>query len=387
MQNSQPDSRIKILYIITRGEMGGAQRYVLDLAKNFAQQDFSVTVVMGREKTQLAEELKNINIRTILANHLVRDIRPVQDLLAIWELKTIISRENPQVIHLNSSKAGILGSLAAWLARNPNVIFTAHGFAFLEPLSTLRQILYFWAEKIASKFRKKIICVSNLDRESALKRRLCKPEKLITIHNGIDIANLQFLPISVARQRLNLLPRNQIIGTIAYLYPNKGIRFFIAAAARILKQYPATQFVVLGTGEQQKNLQKFIEKLQISKKFFLLNPSGFSPASYLSAFDIFVLPSLKEGFPYTILEAMAAGKPIVASSVGGIPEMLTDGTEGLLVKPGNDETLVQSLSRLIRDPGLAKKMGQQAQKKILHFTLRKMIDQTRHVYQELLTKL
>lgn len=191
-----------ICFVVTQGELGGAQRYVFDLAASLAG-SYRVLVVVGAEKSELQQKLQEANVEVKMANNLVRKIHPIKDLRAIFELRKVFREIKPDIVHLNSSKAGVMGSISARLAGIKNVIFTAHGFAFLEPHSWIIRQIYFWAEKIASLFRRKIICVSEFDRQEAIKWGLCQPEKLVTIHNGIEPFNVIATP-SLARGKQSL---------------------------------------------------------------------------------------------------------------------------------------------------------------------------------------
>lgn len=413
----------KILFIITQGEMGGAQRYVLDLTKNLDKSAYQILVVMGEEKTELRNRLREFNIPVKLAKHLKRNIHPLHDLLAIWELKKMIKEFRPDIVHLNSSKAGILGSLAARLAGVKNVIFTAHGFAFLEPHGWLVRQSYFWAEKLATYCRKMIITVSDFDRETAIKSKIGRAEKFQTIHNGIDLSisnhhNPSPPPLTLrggvlasrqGKPPLKIRPacgtgredeKELFIGTIANLYPAKGLQYLIEAARLV----PHAQFVVIGEGQERKNLELQIKKYGLENRFFL---TGAIPEAQelLPAFDVYVISSLKEGFPYTLLEAMRAGLAIVATSVGGIPEAISPSlflplpstkgegkgeierglnATGILVEPKNPQALAQAIITLLQNPELKKTLGANARERVKNFSIAKMLEATAAVYRELM---
>ncbi len=372
---------IKILYIITQGEMGGAQRYVFDLATNLDKTRYEILAAVGTENPDLNNSLLKKGIKTAGLHHLKRSISPGHDLLAIFEIKKLIKKYQPDIVHLNSSKAGVLGSIAAYLAGNRNVVFTAHGFAFLEPNNFLVKQIYFWAEKFASLFRKKIITVSDFDRTSAIADKLSGPEKLITVHNGIILSSPPHEggPEGVAEQKNTMTSPNPssrggvkpVIGTIAHDYPTKDLKTLRAAFEIVKEEFPQAELKIV---------------------------SGVTDAvKLLSGFDVYVCSSVKEGFPYTILEAMRAGLPIVSTNVGGIPEAITpylspsplagegggEGAVGILVPPKNPEALAQAIKQLLVNPELALKLGQNAQKKVQQFSLDKMLAETERVYQSL----
>ena len=367
----------KILFVITQGEWGGAQRYVFDLATNLGSE---TAVVIGEKHSELGTRLAKSGIKTFAAGHLRRDINPLHDLLAIFELKRIFQNIRPDIVHLNSSKAGVLGSIAAHLAGVPKVIFTAHGFAFLEPQPWIMKQIYYFAERFACLFRDKIICVSEYDRQAAIKAKLCPAEKLVTIHNGIRLqkSDVRSQSSDNRNQTSAIRPpssdlRVPIIGTIAHLYKTKGLNYLIDAARSI-----DAQFMVIGDGPERNNLESLIAKYNLGNKIKILGAKE-NAADYLPQFDIFVLPSVKEGFPYAILEAMAAGLPIVATPVGGIPE--AQGDAGILVPPKDSKALATAIQSLIDDPKRAKKMGLAAHERIKQFSFEKMLEETIKIYK------
>lgn len=423
MNTRQSGKTVKIIYFITQGEMGGAQKYVFDLATHLPANEFDIAVFMGPEKQDLKIALHKKGIRTGIVKNLVRNINPARDIAAIFEIRKIIRAERPDIVHLNSTKAGFLGSLAARLAGFGNVIFTAHGFSFLEPASGFLKFFYLWAEKIARPFRKIIITVSEADRKAAIKYKLGRPENIIAIHNGIRSNSPPHeegsgeVPSAKTTMTPSWSPPHEgekiVIGAIANLYPTKGIKYLIEAAKIVVTKFPIAKFVIIGEGSERNNLESRIKDLSLEKNFRLLGAVS-NTLEYLSQFHIFILPSVKEGFPYSILEAMAAGLPIVSTAVGGIPEMINrplsfrhpgapqsgaigsrdsigppglqndTKNNGMLVPPKDPRALAQAIVYLLENPEVAKTLGRNAQEKVKTFSLEKMLRETNAVYQELL---
>lgn len=355
---NEGQKRTKILYIITQGELGGAQRYVADLTTHLDKNRYDIVAAVGNGQDALSKNLENLGYKVLTVKNLTRNIHPLKDIAAILEIKKIIKKINPDIIHLNSSKAGVLGSFAAKLEGNKNVVFTAHGFAFLEPHAF--KFIYFWAEKLASFLRKVIITVSEYDREQAIKYKLCPPEKLVTIHNGIEINDSEFQTTSYQLPATHLT-----IGTIAHDYPTKDLNTLREAFALVKKDYPNAELVIIGRGGTTGELPNTRAALEV--------------------FDIYVCSSVKEGFPYSILEAMRAGLPIVSTAVGGIPEAIEHGKQGLLVPPKNPEAMAMAIKKLIANPKLAEQLGRNARKKIKKFSLKRMVEETEAVYRKLVT--
>lgn len=375
--------RIKILYIITLSESGGAQRYILDLTMHLNDK-FEIVVAAGGNE-QLFNQLEKNEIKNVKLKHLIRNINPLKDLLSLVEIYHLIKKQKPDILHLNSSKAGVLGAVAGKLTGVKKIIYTVHGFVFNEPMPAWKKSLYIWLEKFSAKFKKTLICVSEFDQQQGLKYKIAPPKKLIIVHNGINVSALNFLSKEEAKKILtttyHLPPTNyQLIGTIANFYPAKGLLYFIQAAHQVVKRHPDAHFVIIGDGELRPALKTEIKKLQLENNFHLIGAIN-NAAQLLPSFDIYVCPSIKEGFPYSILEAMAAGLPIVATNVGGIPEMITDQKEGILVKAKDVNALASSILKLINDKKNADKLASVAVKKVReNFSLEKMILETKKIY-------
>lgn len=406
-----------ILYLITQSELGGAQRYIFDLAENL-REEFQISVAFGKqgEEKELAKKLNNIGIKNYTIKYLKREISPINDLFTIFEIIKLIKKLKPDIIHLNSSKISILGSLAAKICFMFHVscfiIYTVHGWVFNEPLPKWKKLFYQYAEKFTAKFKNKIICVNELDYEIAKNELKIPEKKIILIHHGIKPIN--FLSKEYAREKIfPVMPEGAerpivsrensrrinneilslrsrmtdsiIIGTIANLYKTKGLEYLIKTT-KILSTFNPEysgqlSTIIIGEGEERKNLENLIAKNNLQNSFFLIGKIE-NAAELLKAFDIYVCSSVKEGLPYSILEAMQAGLPIVATNVGGIPEMIEDKKNGLLVRPQNPEELAEKIKILIEDENLRNALGARAkinaEKK---FGVKGMIEETKKIYK------
>jgi len=386
----------KILYIITQSELGGAQKNVFDLAYALKEK-YEIVVAAGPDGGgDLYNLLKEKQIRYVKLRWLRRnDINPFADLVGLWEIFRLIKKEKPDIVHLHSSKAGFSGSIAAKLF-GIKVVYTVHGAVFEAAFSAPARKFYLWLEKFSALFKDKIICVSGNDKKIWLKYKAAPEEKLVVVHNGIDYQNLNLLPKDEARENLFSLsqqlfeavsgskPDLKIVGTIANFYPEKGLPFLVQAAKIILKEnhFQNIIFIVIGEGYQREILKEMIKDSGLEEKFILTGKIDNAP-KYLKAFNIFVLPSIKEGFPYTILEAMAGGLPIVASYVGGIPEMVKNEENGFLVLPKNAQMLAERITEILEKQNLAERFAQNSKIKIQEFSLEKMVDETENIYKNL----
>lgn len=361
---------MKILYVITQAEIGGAQKYVLDLARAF-----NGTVVSGTDSQELANRAQEIGVKYLGLPELKRNISPFLNIAAILALRKIYREIKPDIVHLNSSMAGFLGSLAA-VGLKTKVIYTAHGFVFNESLPRFKKMTYIWLEKFASKFRDKIITVSDYDYNSALRYKIAPKAKLITIHNGLE--QKDFLTKEDALHALRLPSDKFIIGTIANAYPTKGIETLLKAINLLDNQTKQDLiYVLIGDGPEMPKYKAYITKHNLTNNIRLLGNMP-NASKYLKAFNIFVLPSIKEGFPYAILEAMQAGVPIIASKVGGIPEAIVDA--GIQTNPDDPQGLSIAIAKLLNNPDTQTILAKKSLERAKAFSLENMLSRTLETY-------
>ena len=352
-----------------------AQRYVYDLARELPREDFEVVVACGGSGV-LVDKLKEAQARTIPLS-LTRDISPFRDLTSFFALVRLFRTERPHVVHLNSAKASGLGALAARFAGVPNIIFTAHGWAFNEDRSLLSRIAIKFLSWLTVILTHKTIAVSEAVHRDTRNWPFVK-NNVITIHNGVD--SIPFLSREEAHTKLNLPSDAFIIGTIAELHSNKGLSYAIEAITKLSEKHPDFYYVVLGDGEEKSRLNALVEARGLHGRVLLL---GFvkDASRYLKAFDCFVLPSIKEGLPYVILEAGLAKLPVIATSIGGIPEVIDDQKTGLLVPARNANAIAEALEKLITSPALHTSLGSSLYEKVLNdFSLDDMTTETLRLY-------
>ena len=376
----------KILFCVTNSDLGGAQRYIIDLATILLKRNYDVGVACGGDGKAFNQLQKN-GAKIFILHSLTREIRPIKDRQALFQLISIFKKEKPDILHLNSTKVSIVGSIAGRMANIKKIIYTVHGFVFLEPLPLWKKWFYIVAEKFTSYFKNIIICVSDFDKRVGIKYKIAPEQKFITIHNGINISSLNLLSREVAINHLLKSCKLQatsykfIIGTIANFYPTKGLIYFIRSAAMVIKKYPQTLFFVIGDGALRNQLRAEIQKHQLEKRFFLLGAPP-SDSQYLPAFDLYVCSSVKEGFPYSLLEAMAAHVPIIATDVGGISEMITKDS-GILIQPKNEKMLAAQIENFIRSPQDMKRYSDNAKKRLDElFAIDTMAQKTIGIYEK-----
>ena len=190
MPKNQPR---QLLYLVTLSEWGGAQKYIFDLAANFSHQGYVVSVALGgSQNSPLIQKLAKLNIQVYYLKNLQRSVNLYRDWLAFWDIVKLYKKIKPDIIHLNSSKAGSLGAIAAQCCKVKKIIYTVHGLVLNEPLSAAKKAFYWLAEWLSAKFKTHLICVSEFDKQSLLKNKITPAKKITVIHNGIDLNNLKF---------------------------------------------------------------------------------------------------------------------------------------------------------------------------------------------------
>jgi len=391
----------KILYVITKSNWGGAQRYVYDLATNMPKSLYDISVALGGDGL-LSQKLENAKIKVINIPHLERDFKLFNDVLVFWSLIQLFIHEKPNVIHLNSSKIGGLGALAGRIYNGierikkllttnyslpTRIIFTAHGWAFNEPRGFFSRNLIKLLSWMTILFSHKIIAVSEKDYHQAIKMPLSK-NKIFCVQNGVKM--VQLIDKMEARKillgkKFEKFEKCKWICTIAELTNNKGIEYAIKSFAKNnVRSAENTKmiYVVIGDGENKYKLANLVKQLNLTSKVFLVGYKK-NASVLLRAFDIFLLPSVKEGLPYVLLEAGRTGLPTIATNVGGIPEIITDMESGILVRPKDSNEIHKALSFLTTDEKRMKKLGNSLKKHIKeNFTTTKMIEETVGVYEK-----
>ncbi|MBI5913461.1 glycosyltransferase family 4 protein [Candidatus Azambacteria bacterium] len=370
----------KILFIITKSEIGGAQKYVLDIARGAKEHGFAVSVA-SEHNSSFYETLTAAGIPFHEIKSVQRAINVWKEIKLFFELLSLIRREKPDVLHLNSSKIGGIGAIAGKIARVPKIIFTAHGWAFNDFRPPWQKQAIILVSKFAALFQDTIICVSEHDEKGALEHHIAPAKKLITIHNGIDsaIAAKKLMPRKEAREKLGIAEDAFIVGTIANFYKNKALDMLPFAA--ISAAHSDVHFVIIGEGPEREKIERLIEKYQLKDRFTLTG--ALQDANiYLKAFDIFVLPSRKEGLPYALLEAMAAKLTCVASDVGGIPEIIENGVNGITIKHITPGKLWEAIAACRKDKKHCKELAMRGEETVEEkFSLETMVRDTLALYR------
>lgn len=383
------DRKIKVLHIITRLDAGGSSTSVIETAARLDTARYEIVVISGRTydpRGDIQSELKHRDIHCIFIDDLRRDIQPWSDLKAFFKLYSLIRRGHFDIVHTHSSKAGILGRWAAWFARTNIIVHTPHGHVFYGYFNKFLTNIFIRIERFTALITDKIITLTDIGKQDHVRFTIAGPGKFVTIYSGIDIEKFKRTARDFSKNRtaLNVPPDGYIFGTVARLDPIKGVEYLIEAMAEVVACCPQARLLIIGDGTQRVFLEEQCRRLNLSGHVIFKGHQK-DVLMYLHMMDAFVLASLNEGMGRVILEAMACGKPVVATRTGGIPELVEDGRQGYLVAVKDAWGLAQGMLKLIQQPQEAKRLGENAAKKVTgHFSLTKMVEDIDHLYAELL---
>jgi len=368
---------INVLLMIDEANLGGGQKHLLWLAQNLDKKKFQVSVACDREGW-LVEELRKSDIR-----HYPLSISNKPNLISLIKIRRIIKSLRPLIIHTHGGTAGFYGRLGAIFLRDCKTVHTYHGIHYLNHEMNLKKKVFRFIDKMFLSLTDRIICVAKSDFESAVKAGVIVPGKTEVIYNGIEIeaykeGQKREYPIDeiISGEKAGEI----IIGSIGRLHIQKGYTYLIDAARELIIKHPYLKFHIVGEGELRRELEIKLRKYNLEEKFILLG-SRENATGELARMDLFVLPSLWEGLPIVLLEAMAAKKPIVATNVNGNVEILSDKIDALLVEPENSVEIVRKIDNLLNDQVLRRTLVENAFAKVNEvFSLQNWIDQTEKLY-------
>lgn len=370
---------MNILFVITKLELGGAQKQLLGLIRGLNQDKCNIFLFTASSGLLIADARAIKGLKFKESSFLERSINPFKDFIALIEIFLFIRKNKIDIVHTHSSKAGILGRLAAKLAQVKTIIHTVHGWSFNDYQPRALRQIYINLERFCAKFTKKIIVVSNYDMEKGLANRIGVENKYVLIRYAIDKQEFILVDKNI-RGELGLNADTLVVGMVACFKPQKAPLDFIKVASLVVKELPNVKFILVGDGILRPDIEKLIQKLNLKSKIIL---TGWRRdiSRLLSLVDVFVLTSLWEGLPVTVLEAIASGKPPVVTDTGGVSEVVADGKTGFLVKPHQVNMLAKRVVTLLRDQTLREIIGNEAKKKLQEdFSLLRMVSLTRQIY-------
>ncbi len=378
---------VRVLHVITRMIVGGAQENTMLSCAIIDRERFPSVLLTGLEtgvEGSLHEESKARGVTVWLEPDLVRRLSPLHDLRVTWKLFRLLRRERFDIVHTHSSKAGIVGRIAAAMAGVPAVVHTVHGWGFNPHQSWPIRTLYVVLERFCAPLSAKLVVVGTPNEREGLALGIGRPSQYQLIRSGIEIETYRDVAMTraEARARLGLPEGAFVFGSVGRLGPQKSPLTLFAAFERVAAARPEAHLVFVGDGPQREELVAAIARAGLESRTHLVGLRRDVP-EVLRALDAFVLASRWEGLPRVFPQAMAAGLPIVATRVDGAPDAVTPGETGWLVDVDDVESLAARMTEVASDPERARRMGAAGRARVEEFSARRMVDQLEVLYASL----
>jgi len=354
--------KLKVAHIITRMDWGGSPDIVRIICAGLDAKHCDVTLISGpsahltqRTETFLGSFVNNLKI----IKSLKRNINLFYDISAFWSMWVLFKKENFDIVHTHTAKAGAVGRMAAFFAGVKIIVHTSHGHNFYGYFNPIMSRFIIWAERFLSFFTTRIITLTQLEKRDLLKFKICCDDKIITAQTAIEIEKLKRLTEDkslLLKKELQIEPECIVIGTVARLEQIKGVDNFIDATIELTKTIPDVKVIIVGEGSLKQHLEQKIDNVNMSDKFIF---TGWQEdvSRYMSLMDIMVLASLNEAVGLVLIEAQSLGIPVVATKVGGIPEVVEDGKSGLLVPAEEPAAMMAAIKRLTGNKEMRHAMG------------------------------
>lgn len=381
---------LRVCRIIGRLNIGGPAVHAIVLTHGLRARGYETILIAGREGSRegsmrrLAAEK---GVEPLLLPELGREVRPAKDLAALLKLARLLRQQRPAIVHTHTAKAGTLGRIAARMAGVPIVIHTFHGHTFSGYFSPAATRLFLAIERRLASTSTKIVTVSEGQRLELLRLQIGTPEQVVAIPLGLELDCLLRSEIrrGELRQQLGIPPETALIGVVARLVPIKDIATFLEAASDLRRSRPDVQFLIVGDGELRSSLMQQARTLGLERCAHFLGWQRDIAAIYADL-DLVTLSSLNEGTPVCLIEAMAAGLPVVATRVGGVPDLIEHGKTGLLVPPKDPKALSMAMKTLLDDPGRRREMGRLGRETVYpKYSDGALLDRIDRLYASLLT--
>ena len=382
---------MRVCHVITKPELGGAQLSTLNILSSLPRDKYDIFVITSSKGT-LSPEFRDLKrAKSFLLPSLTRPINPILDILAFIHIYAIYSCNNFDIVHTHSSKAGMIGRWAARIAGVRVIIHTVHGWSFHDCQPHLLRGFYIFLERITASVTTKIICVSKKDIETGLKHKIAPKEKFVFIKYGIPLPQFrkQFSsPDRVAsdgkeriRRELGITNNDPIVGMISSLKPQKAPIDYIKACIKIYEKLPNVNFLLVGDGVLKARCKRALAEAPLNGRFIFAG-WRMDISQILDILDVVVLTSRWEGMPISVIEALCKGCLVVATNVGGTPELVKDGITGYITRPGSYEEVAMKVLKILEDPNSFSKMKREASLSIDDsFDVNRMISEIDSLYK------
>ena len=384
---------IKIVRIIARLNIGGPAINAVLLSEGLNDNGFKTTFVTGsieKDEGDMSYFAYERGVRPVIVNELSREINVFKDLIALWKIYKIVKKEKPDIVHTHTAKAGALGRIAAILAGVPVRVHTFHGHVFDGYFNNAATRIFIAIERFLGRFTAKIISVSNSVANDVVMRYNIVPKgKVAVIPLGFDLQ--RFFAIDKykgnLKKELGLNEDILLVGIVGRLVPIKNHKMFLDAARKILatSHYSlTTKFIIVGDGELRQELEEYVDKIGIRQHVVFLGWRRDLESIYADL-DIVCLTSLNEGTPVSLIEAMACGKPVVATDVGGVKDIVKESINGLLVPSGDVDGFRSAIINILQDNEKRMRMGDNGREFVrANFGKGRLIEDTKRLYENLL---
>jgi glycosyltransferase involved in cell wall biosynthesis len=385
--------RVKVLRVIARLNMGGPALHVAYLTAGLQERGYDTTLAAGslaRGEDSMAFVADELGVEVVRIDELGREISPLRDLVATIRLALLIRRERPQILHTHTAKAGTVGRVAALLAgsrRPPIIVHTFHGHVLRGYFGPARSLFFRVLERRLASITTALVAVSPQVRDDLVALRVAPREQFVVIRLGIEL-DQRVAPEQDGRlesRRYLGIPADRIaVGWIGRMTAVKRTDDVLVACRGLRDSGIDACLCMVGDGPDRTQLERRAHELGVVRDTLFLGYQE-DVAPYYAAFDALVLPSGNEGTPVSAIEALAAGRPVVATRVGGVPDVVRDGTDGFLVEVGATDDLADRLGRLARDPVLRERMGKEGRARVLpRYAVDRLVDDVDRLYRSLL---
>jgi len=381
--------------VIARLNMGGPALHVAYLTAGLRERGYDTTLVAGslaRGEDSMAFVAQGLDVDVVRIDELGREISPLRDLVATVRLARLIRRERPDILHTHTAKAGTVGRVAALLAgsrRPPIVVHTFHGHVLRGYFGPLRSMLFRLLERWLAARTTALIAVSPQVRDDLVALRVAAPECFVVIRLGIELGERvagEQNGRTESRRYLGIPDGRFAVGWIGRMTAVKRTDDVLLAFKRLRDDGVDACLCMVGDGPDREQLERRAHELGVVRDTLFLGYQE-DVAPFYAAFDALVLPSSNEGTPVSAIEALAAGRPVVATRVGGVPDVVREGEDGFLVEPGATEDLAERLARLARDPELRERMGKHGRERVLpRYAVDRLVDDVDELYRSLLSE-
>ena len=382
------------MHFITRMDMGGSAQNTLVSCWGLADK-YNLTLGFGptTESRMSPEEQRVVSDRlneaskngvlTVVVRSLFRRIAPLHDLLALHQMWQLIRQDRPAIVHTHSSKAGLLGRLAAWMAKVPIIIHTPHGHVFYGHFGKISSNVFLSVERVMDRITDITVALTQEERDDYIRLNVSHAQKLRRVHSGVDIDRFQNLSTDTRaiRKSFGYSSVDKVVAMIGWLLPIKGPDIFLAAIEEVWDKHPETKLLFVGYGDMEAGLRQRLAQTGKTDQAHFAGWRDDIP-EILQAIDILVMPSRNEGMGRVAVEAMAAGKPVIASRVGGLKDMVEHGHNGLLFPAGDSHALAQAIIYLLDDPKKAEEFGKAGLRRCLKYSSDRMIEKLDVLYSE-----